>query len=141
MSTYQPGDKVELIIMRETDLGFVAKINGQDEGMLYHNEIFERLHRGQCIPGYIKKVRTDGAIDLILQNFGNLGSEELGEQILQSLKENNGYIPVNSKSPAEEIYDLFFVSRNKFKMALGGLYKKRLVEFTDEGTKLVSTKK
>ena len=138
---YKPGEKVELVILRETDLGFVAEINGLDEGLLYHDEIFERLELDQALPGYIKKVREDGNIDLSLQNFGNLGAEELGDQILEALKQGNGSIPVNAKSPAEEIYSLFCVSRKKFKMALGGLYKKRLVKFTDAGTELLPPEK
>ncbi len=137
-STYKPGDKVELVILRQTQLGFVAEIDGGPEGLLYHDEVFERLDRNQRLPGYIKAIRPDGGIDLILQPFGNLGSDDLGQQILKILEEQNGFIPVNAKSPPKEIYDLFGVSRNKFKMALGGLYKKRLVAFTDTGTELVS---
>ncbi|MGH1468778.1 MAG: hypothetical protein ACRBBP_07865 [Bdellovibrionales bacterium] len=135
-SIYKPGDKVDLIILRETDLGFVAEINGTHEGLLYHDEIFERLDYKQSLPGYIKKIRPDGSVDLMLQNFGTLGSEELGEQILEALKSNDGYISVNAKSSAESIYNLFGVSRKKFKLALGSLYKKRLVTFTENGTEL-----
>lgn len=137
---YQPGQKVELIILRRTDLGFVAKINGVDEGLLYHNEIFEVLEPGQEIPGYIKKVREDGGIDLLLQPFGNFGAEELGQKILHYLEIQKGFLPVNADSPAEKIYDFFGVSKKKFKMALGGLYKKRLIKITEEGIELVSKK-
>ena len=137
-SVYKPGDKVDLVILRETDLGFVAKINGMDQGLLYHEEIFEILDPGQTLPGYIKKIRPDGSIDLILSPLGILGAEELGNQILSRLKESNGYIPVNAKSSAQEIYDFFGVSRKKFKIALGSLYKKRLVRFTDTGTELLN---
>jgi predicted RNA-binding protein (virulence factor B family) len=133
----EPGQKVNLKILRETDLGFVAEINGDKEGLLYHNEVFEQLDPGQEVPGYIKKVREDGSIDLLLQPFGNLGSVELGNQILEELRNNNGFMPINAKSPAEVIYKRFLVSRKKFKMALGGLYKKRLIKFTEVGTELV----
>lgn len=135
---YIPGQKVELEIVRETDLGFVARINdGKDEGLLYRNEIFEVLRRGQKLSGYIARVREDGLVDLLLQPLGNLGAKDLGAQILEELKRNNGSLNVNSDSPAEEIYDLFGVSKKKFKIALGGLYKKRLVIITDDGIKLV----
>jgi len=140
-SKYTPGDKVELVILRETDLGFVAEINGSDEGLLYHDQIFKFLQIDQKLPGYIRKVRPDGGIDLLLQSFGHLGAEELGEHILVTLNKRQGFIPLNAKSPAEDIYDLFGVSRKKFKMALGGLYKKRLIEFTENGTKLTSESK
>lgn len=136
-SKYEPGQKVELKIIRETNLGFLALINNEDTGLLYHNEIFEHLEPGQEVPGYIKKVREDGGIDLQLKAFGNFGAAELAEQILLALKENEGFIPINAKSPAEEIHNHFGVSKKNFKMALGSLYKKRLVIFTDDGTELV----
>lgn len=136
-SIYKAGQKVDLVIIRETELGFVAEINGLDEGLLYHSEVFEILEPGQTLPGYIKKISPQGVIDLILRPLGYAGSDELGKQILEVLRERKGYLPVNAKSPAEEIYNLFGVSRKKFKMALGGLYKKRLVRFTDQGTELL----
>lgn len=130
---YQPGDRVQLEILRETDLGFVATINDKDEGLLYHNEIFERLLPGQKLPGYIKKVREDGAIDLILQAFGNFGADELGERIFGILEDSGGFLPVTDKTPAEEIYRRFGVSKKKYKIALGGLYKARRIRIEDKG--------
>ncbi len=130
---YESGQRVNLIILRETDLGYVAEINGAEEGLLYHNEVFERLESGESRFGYIKKIRQDGGIDLQLQAFGNLGSEELGLRILDALKNNEGFLPVNDKSSAEKIYQLFAVSKKKYKMALGGLYKRRLIKITEEG--------
>lgn len=135
---YKPGEKVALVILRETDLGFVAKINGSDEGLLYHDEIFESLDIGQLLDGYIKKVRPDGGIDLLLQAFGNFGSSELGERIVEILKKNNGYLPLNATSDPEKIYRTFGVSKKKFKMAIGGLYKKRIIKITDEGMELIN---
>lgn len=136
LMTYKPGQKVEIKILRETPLGFVASINGVDEGLLYHNEIFERLRIGQELPAFINRIREKGQIDLLLHQFGNFGSAELGEQILEQLERQNGFLAVNSQTPAEQIYNLFGVSKKKFKMALGGLYKKRLVRITDDGIEL-----
>ncbi len=137
---YKLGQKVDLIILKETDLGYVARINDVHEGLLYHDEIFERLELGQVVTGFIKKVRPDGGIDLLLQAFGNFGTEELAAKLLEILKDNQGFIPVNAKSPAEQIYNISGVSRKKFKMAIGHLYKKRLIKFTDNGTKLITDK-
>lgn len=137
---YKDGQKVDLIILRETDLGFVAKINGIDEGLIYHNEVFEHLERGQALPGFIKKVREDGNIDLFLQPLGYSGTQDLSERMLDVLEENNGFLAVNDKTPAEKIYNLFGVSKKKYKMALGNLYKKRLVTITEQGISLNSKK-
>lgn len=137
---YKPGQKVELKILRETPLGFVASINGTDKGLLYHNEIFERLRVGQELPGYINRIREKGEIDLLLHPLGNFGSEELGAQILEQIERHGGFLGVNSATPPEAIYNLFGVSKKKFKMALGGLYKKRLITITDDGIELVTAK-
>lgn len=135
---YTPGQKVTLVILRETDLGFVAKINDADEGLLYHDEVFEALRPGQSLPGYINKVRPDGNIDLLLQAFGNFGADENGQRILEVLKAHGGFMAVNDKTPAEKIYDLFGLSKKKYKIALGGLYKKRKITVNDDGITLVS---
>ncbi len=134
---YIAGEKVDLVILRRTDLGFIARINDCDQGLLYHNEIFQPLEPGQSIIGYIKTVREDGNIDLLLQPFGNQGADDLGQQILEKLKNNKGFLAINDKSPAEEIYEIFGVSKKKYKIALGGLYKRRLIKVLDRGIELV----
>ncbi len=134
---YKPGQKVEMKILRETDLGFVARINDKDEGLLYHDEIFERLDVGQELPGYIKKIREDGQIDLLLQPFGNFGTDEWGQRILDTLNEHDGFLPITAKTSPDEIYNLFGISKKKYKIALGNLYKKRIVSIDDSGIRLV----
>ena len=133
---YMPGQEVDLLILRETDLGFVARINGADEGLLYRNEIFRELRPGDEVPGYINRVLKDGKIDLLLEPFGNLGSDDIGTKIMAELKAHKGVLKVNASSPAETIYEMFGVSKKKFKIALGGLYKRQLIRITDEGIEL-----
>ncbi len=135
-TVYTVGQHVELEVLRETPLGFVALINGKDEGLLYHNEIFENLKPGDKIPGYIKTLREDGGIDLILQALGSHSSDQIGVRILEVLEDSKGRLEINSKTSAEEIYRLFGVSKKKYKMALGGLYKRRLVNISDEAIEL-----
>ena len=43
------GEKVSLIIERETDLGFSVLINGSYKGLLYENEIFEPVEKNMEI--------------------------------------------------------------------------------------------
>lgn len=134
--SYTPGQKVDLEILRQTPLGFVALINGEHEGLLYHSELFEQLKVGLKTPGYINRLRPDGSIDLLLHAFGNLGAEELGERILQVLLIHDGFLPVNDKSPAEQIYELFGASKKKYKIALGGLYKSRKITISPDGIRI-----
>lgn len=128
--------EVDLFVFAKTDLGFKAAVNRRWVGVLYANEVFEKLHYGSTCKGYIRKLREDGKIDLILQAFGNKGSDEIGLRIIQALEDNNGFLAITDKTDPEVIYQTFGVSKKKFKIALGGLYKKRLVSISDEGIRL-----
>lgn len=129
--------EVDLLVYDETDLGYKAVINQKATGILYKNEVFEKLHYGQSIKGYIKKVRDDGKIDLILRPSGHKATEDIAVRILEFLEDNNGFYALNDKTPSEKIHDLFGVSKKKFKIALGGLYKQRLITVSDTGVTLV----
>jgi hypothetical protein len=134
---YTQGEQVDLMIWQRTDLGYKAIINGERWGMVFHNEVFQSLERGQRLDGYIKQVRPDGYIDLCLQQPGYGKVTSLTDTILNYLKEQGGFMPVTDKNPPEEIRALFGVSKKTYKMAIGALYKKRLIDFTEDGTKLV----
>jgi len=56
--------------------------------------------------------------------------------ILKTIKKYGGRIEVTDKTPAEEIYALFGVSKKTFKKAIGALYKKRLVSLDADGIRL-----
>lgn len=133
---YKPGEKVQLLICYKTDLGYKAIVNGRHWGILFYNEVFQSLARGQRIDGFIKQVRPDGKIDLCLYKPGFEKVTDLTDVILNHIKAQGGFMPVTDKSPPEEIYRLFGVSKKTYKQAIGALYKKRLITFEDTGTRL-----
>ena len=137
---YKDGEKVDLLIFGESDLGFKAVINQKHLGMLFKNELFQDIRYSDTLSGYIKRVRDDKKIDLILQPLGNFGSGDLGEQILEKLKSENGFLPITDKTDPNVIYNMFGVSKKKYKMALGGIYKKKLITIEDGGIRLVAPK-
>lgn len=133
-ANFNPGDQVELLIYAYTDLGYKAIVNGTHTGMLFKNEVFKELKYGQYLPAFIKDVREDGKIDLtLLQPGHHAANDEIGPKILELLNQRGGFLDINDKTPAETIYRLFGVSKKKYKIALGGLYKKRLIRVTEEG--------
>ncbi len=135
---YKTGQEVDLLIAAETDMGFKAIIHNKHWGVLYHTEVFQELRYGQKIKGFISKIREDGKIDLILQAPGHKAAQnDIGPRILDEIKNAGGFLPVNDKTSAETIYELFGVSKKKYKIALGGLYKKRLITVDDDGIRLV----
>ena len=134
---YKVDQTVDLLIFGRTDLGYKAIINGQSLGMLFHNDVFKPIHYADQFQGYIKKVRDDGKIDLSLSKSGHLGASDIGPQILAMLAEKGGFLEINDKTSAETIYSLFGVSKKKYKIALGGLYKSRLIKVSDDGIHLI----
>ncbi len=131
------GDRVELIIADETDLGVKAIVNHKFWGILYRNELFQPVHKGQKLTGFIKKIRPDKKIDLILtQDNFKQKVERVADNILSRLQQQGGEMAVNDKSDPELIYDTFSVSKKVFKQALGQLYKKRLISMTENGIRL-----
>ena len=69
-AAYEPGQEVDILIWQKTDLGFKTIINNEYGGLLYENEIFQPLHTGMTMKAYVKQVREDGKIDLLLQKPG-----------------------------------------------------------------------
>ncbi len=133
---YVEGEEVELLVFAETALGYGAVVNSAHAGMIYKNEVFQELAIGQQMPGFVKKVREDGKIDVRLQPAGYQNIDGVTQAVLEALKKCDGTVAVNDKSPPEEIYALFGVSKKVFKKAIGALYKKRLIVIEGTGIRL-----
>lgn len=138
---YSKGEEVDLLIFDRTDLGYQAVINQAHVGMLYENEVFQKLFIGQKLKGYIYNVREDSKIDLRLQLPGYEKVDAVSQAIIDVLKESGGVSSLSDKSPPEEIYALFGVSKKVFKQAIGALYKKRIITMDrGRGIQLVTKK-
>lgn len=133
---FRVGQAVELIIANSTELGFKAIVNHSHWGLLYKNEVKERLSFGQSKSGFIKYVRPDGKLDLTLEG-GQETRDNNAKIILSYLRENNNYAPLHDKSDPELIKQLLGMSKTAFKKSLGGLYKRRVIAFEDEGIRLI----
>jgi predicted RNA-binding protein (virulence factor B family) len=131
------GQSVELVLGDSTEIGWKALINNSQWGIIYKNEVFQELRKGQHITGFIKKVRDDKKIDLCLQKPGTEKVDEVAGKIIDKLKTQGGFIPITDKSHPEFIYGLFGASKKTYKKAIGALYKKRLVLIERAGIRLV----
>lgn len=136
-SVYEFNQEVDLLVADETEIGYKVIINNLHWGLVYHNEIYRRLERGEHLKGYIKEVREDEKIDVSLTRLGYEKVEGIAGIILDALKVQNGFLPVHDKSPAEEIYSLFGCSKKSFKQAIGALYKKKLISIEPTGIRLI----
>ncbi len=127
---------VSLIIGNSTELGFKAIVNNSHWGVLYTDDVHQRLSFGQTISGYIKHVRPDGRIDLTLQG-GQVTRDKNESVILNSLRKENGFLAVHDKSDPQLISRLFGMSKAAFKKAIGRLYKQKIINITKDGIRLI----
>jgi uncharacterized protein len=128
---------VDMLVYRKSDLGFVMIINNQHTGLLHNNQAFQELNIGDKVKGFIKNIREDNKIDVVLGKPGYSKVEDEATKILRLLKENDNYLPYNDKTAPEDIYNYFGISKKAFKMTLGTLYKQGKIDFAKAGIQLL----
>lgn len=128
---------VDLIVYRQTDLGYAMIINKKHIGLLHQNEVFMDINIGDKLQGFIKTIRPDNKIDVTIGKPGYQKTEDESSKIMRLLQENDGYLPYHDKSEPEEIYSFFGMSKKTFKMTLGKLFKERKIELTKTGFRLI----
>ena len=134
---YTLNQEVSLLVTQETELGFKVIVDNAHWGMIYHNEIFKPVHRGDRLTGYVTHIRADEKVDVALQPVGYGGVDSLAQGILDAIRKNDGFLRFNDKSDAGEIAAAFGCSKKNFKKAVGALYRQRLIEILDDGIRLV----
>lgn len=134
-------DKVEIVPVEETDLGWRSIINKKFIGMIYHSEIFSPVREGKSYTGFVKKIRIDGLVDAALQVQGVRNLFESKDKVLDILSRNGGKVDLTDKSPPEQIKAMFGMSKKTFKSAVGMLYKARKITINPDGIEVVNKAK
>ncbi len=134
---YKAGDEVDVLVWQKTELGLKVIINNRYGGLLYDDQVFRNLRTGDRTKAYVSQIRRDGKIDLMLSRPGHGAVTDFSETLLQYLKDNGGHTVLGDKSPAEDIYEVFGVSKKVFKKAVGDLYKKRLIAIETDGIRIL----
>jgi predicted RNA-binding protein (virulence factor B family) len=126
-------DEVDLVAYRKSDIGWVIIINNTHTGVLHDSQVFRDIVVGDQLKGFIKTIRPDNKIDVVLGKPGYQKVEDETEKILRLLEEHNGSLPYNDKSAPGDIYRFFGMSKKAFKMTIGALYKQRRITIDDKG--------
>lgn len=134
---FQKGDKVDLIMMNESELGWNVVINKKYIGLIYSSDVFKKIYPLSEESGYIKTIREDGKIDVSLQPEGFENIDEFKQKILDKLEENFGLLHLSDKSSPEEIKDEVHMSKKNFKKAIGGLYKDKIIDILEDKIRLL----
>ena len=135
------GDEVDLLIYNQTDLGINCIVNNMYKGLIFKSDIHKNINPGDKIKGFVKQVREDGKIDVVLEPLGYKKSIDKNSQIiLDALNENDGFLELTDKSSPEDIKFILGLSKKAFKRSLGNLYKQKLVELYKDGVKYIEEK-
>lgn len=135
---YKVGQEVDVLIWQKTELGFKAIINNEYGGLIYENEIFQPICTGMQLKAYVKQLRPDSKIDLVLQQKKVQAQvDDFAQQLLDYIRQQGGTTTWGDKSAAEDIYQTFGVSKKVFKRTVSDLYKRRLIVITPDGLQLV----
>lgn len=132
------GDEVDALLYRKTDLGVHAIVNNLYKGLIFVSDIYKNIELGDTIKGFVKQVREDGKIDVLLEPLGYRQSiNPTSEIILTKLKENDGQLFLTDKSTPEEIKQQLGLSKKAFKRGIGNLYRQKQLVILKESIRLV----
>lgn len=125
--------EVSLIVTDRNEIGFKVIVDDLYGGMIFKNEVYKPLRVGQRLTGYVKLVRPDGKVDVVLQKPGYASVGPVADQILEVMRDRGGFLPLTDKSEPEKIKRMLGMSKKTFKKAVGMLYKKQLIRIDSTG--------
>ena len=128
--------RVTLLVASESEIGYRVIVENRHWGMLYRNQLFRPVAVGDRLTGYVRRITGDNRIDVSLQQTGYAQVRDTAGELLQLLRDNGGFLPLNDDSSPEEIARLTRTSKKVFKRSLGVLLKSGEAEPTPEGMKL-----
>jgi len=136
--TVQQFDEVDLIVSHPSDLGMNVIVNYEHLGLIFSEDIFKDISVGDRLKGFVKKVRHDNKLDIVLGKIGYRNIEPNADLVMQSLEDTkDGFLPLNDKSSPDDIKRELQMSKKTFKKAIGTLYKQRMITIDSDGIRLI----
>lgn len=137
LPSYTLGAQVKALVYKHTEHGYKAIVDNQFHGLFYDSELYKPLEIGETVTAYVKQVRDDGKIDLLLRGAHDGRVDSLASAIKSQLESSpEGFLPLSDSSSPEAIRDTFSCSKKDFKKAIGSLYRERVIEIAPDGIRL-----
>lgn len=136
---YKRGDKVKALVLKRTEQGYKTIVDDLFFGMVYENELYEPMEIGETVDAFVKQVRDDGKIDLVLHGSNDGRIDSLAAEVMKRLLDQpDGFLPLNDTSSPEAIRETFHCSKKDYKKAIGSLYRDRAISIEEYGIRLVN---
>ncbi len=114
-------DKVDILVAQRIGTGFRVIVNNRHWGVIYDNQLFQKVRIGDRLTGFVQRITPDNRIDINLQQEGLNGVKESTQKLLELARQNGGVLPLNDDSSPEDISSQLNMSKKVFKRALGYL--------------------
>ena len=134
--TLSPRQKVEALIVSESEIGYRAIVENRHWGMIYKNQIFREVKLGDKVEAYVSRVTEDNRVDLSLQQKGFAQVKDSAEVLYDAIVEAGGKLALTDNSSPEEIREVLNMSKKLFKRSLGVLMSHNRVEVSDNEIKV-----
>ena len=134
--TLSPRQKVEALIVSESEIGYRAIVESRHWGMIYKNQIFREVKLGEKVEAYVSRITEDNRVDLSLQQKGFAQVKDSAEVLYDAIVAAGGTLALTDNSSPEEIRDVLNMSKKLFKRSLGVLMSHNRVEVGENGIKV-----
>jgi len=128
---------VDLLCFEETEIGFRVIINQKHQGIIYKNEVFQRIEMGDQLKGYVRLVRENGHVDVSLTPMGHKKVSTLSDTVLEAITAAGGFLALHDKSDANLIQSKLGMSKKAFKQTVGVLYKAKAINIEETGIRKI----
>lgn len=118
------------------ELGAFVAIDNKYHGLIPNKELYGKYNQGDNIEVRIKKIRSDGKLELSLRKDAYSEIESDSIKIMDKLKLSGGSIMINDNSSPERINEELNMSKGAFKRAVGRLYKEGAIKITNDGIEI-----
>ena len=103
----------------------------------------QRMERGRTYYVYVMedekthRLMATAKVERYQKVTGRQRALDFAEQLLRYLYEHDGFCDLGDHSPADDIAARFGVSKKAYKQAVGDLYRRRIINITPDGIRLV----
>lgn len=137
-SPYKVDDKVTgTVYSMDEEIGAFVAVDDKFEALIPKKEMDLKLEIGDKVEARVTAIKEDGKIDLSIRKKAYKQMKDDTAVLLELLDANGGELPLNDKSSPDDIRVATDMSKNAFKRAVGGLFKAKQIEFTENGIRKV----
>jgi len=134
-----PNDEVDLLVYGHIDAGVQVVVDQRHRGLIHQADVHRPLATGAELRGYVRQIREDNRLDIVLTRPGAGGIQDAREVILRALKQAGGSLPLHDHSSPQEISRALGISKKAFKRGAGSLYKAKRIVIHDESISLADS--